>query len=465
MKTEPTTQPATEPATAEVEEKKRTTRRSWRRWLRRLSVVGAAGVLTFVSGAWEFAAKATDNFANRGVVNDLAKLSLSAAERGDYEAAEKRLKKAADIAPNARAVVQMAAVIDVLRIAEENYKAKQPVDTEAVVDELREIGLSADESNFCVAVCAAKAHDFERAERRFDAVSSDDARLAMLARGRTALNVLLPQTDSKFDTAVRQTALARAKQKIVEMRRYIPSEPWRIAPEYFRFQREMLRNIGLRHEKIAAELIHFAEINLTPKAPTPQQASVALAALNRAASVASSSDLTSSLNDQIEHYTSQVAEEDTTSEPNASDLETKRRKGVEYKRKGNWEEARKMFQQVVDAYKAGSPDRTLYRSYFSLALIAEYHDANPATAEALYDQAEKARLAAKVADAAVPNTYGYFCYKRARDTRDDGERKMYGEKARTLLRAALAIDPHYSKAANTLDGLETLLAKRSPSAS
>jgi len=179
--------------------------------------------------------------------------------------------------------------------------------------------------------------------------------------------------------------------------------------------------------------------------------------------VPANSPLAASIGDQLVRYSSQaVADAAAVSAPGASDkLEALRRDATAAKNNGQFDAARAKLNEVI-AKSAGHDSETLYRAWFSLALLAEYHDHDLAKAEEAYQKAEDIRDRLKIRDASLPNTFGYFWYKRARDTHDADARKQYAENARKQLKTALAIDPGYAKSINTLDGLQRLLAATAP---
>ncbi len=445
---------------------------------RKVTFALVTGILTFASGAWELGNKALDNFQNRSTVVVLNDLALRALERGEYAAAEGFLSTAITITPSSVRPIETRAALKTLQLVAAQYKAGDAVPDD-IVEQLEEVGLSRDEANFCIAVCTySKGGTPEvrkRAEGYLSAITDAEPRLALLKRSRLAGQVLLPQIGEQTPLYDRSTIVNRVKQLLAELDERLPkingTSGETIQAGFFSTNRKNEDKAfidGIRREVftirtlVEGESLKIACIKNPNAVPANGQEQQLLVKLQEAReSVPVKSPLAESIGEQIVNYSNpnpQTAADalPATSTAAENSLESLRSIAVKAKQAGKWAEARKTLGDVVTKAK-GADSETLYKTYFNLALIAEYHENNLDQAEEYFTKAEEIRSRLKIADPSLPNTFGYFWYKRARDTHDAGARKVYAEKSRIQLQKALAINPGYSKSINTLDGLQRLL--------
>ncbi len=448
-------------------------------WLRgtwrKVTFALVTGVITFASGAWELGHKALDNFQNRNTVVVLNDLALRALERGEYAAADSFLSTAITITPSSVEAIERRAALKTLQLAEAQYKAGDAVPDD-IVEQLEEVGFSRDEANFCIAVCTySKGGTPEvrrTAEVYLNAITDADPRLALLKRSRLAGQIFLPQIGDRTPIEERTTIVNKVKQLLAELDERLPKVNGTggkaIQAGFFSTNRKnedkaflegIRREVNTIRSLVEGETLKIARMKNPNAALTSADEQQLVAGLQRAQeSVPVNSPLAVSIGDQITKYSSQAAADALPMSAPAADgsLESLRSAAVKAKQAGKWDEARNTLNDVV--VKAKNADsETLYKTYFNLALIAEYHDHNLDKAEEYFTKAEEIRSHLKIADPSLPNTFGYFWYKRARDTHDADSRKQYAAKARVQLQKALAIDPDYSKSINTLDGLQRLL--------
>jgi hypothetical protein len=430
---------------------------------RKVSLTLLAAVVAFTSGLYELGHKAIDNVENRNTVTHLNTLALRAMERGEYPEADGYLTSALTITPSSFETIERRSALKTLELAEAKYKAGDPLPYD-IIEQLEEVGLSTDEANFCIAVCTysrGRTPEIRRtASMYLKAVTDTDRRLAILKRARLAGQVLLPQINEQSEAALNKTIVAQVGDLLQDLTHRL-GDADATESGFFRSKNDASTFVrGMRREvDVMSSLIAFQKSKFAPSPGKTLSAAdekkLVTNLQNAQASVAANSPLAASIDDQLNHYGSQA---DADAPAASTDkLEELRRQAVIDKRKGDWSSARKKLDDVITA-SAGASSATLYKTYFSLALIAEYQEHRLDTANKYYEMAEAMGDKLNITEASLPNTFGYFWYKQARDTRDPDLRTQFAANARAQFKKALAIDPGYSKSINSLDGLQRLLA-------
>jgi tetratricopeptide (TPR) repeat protein len=430
---------------------------------RKVSLTLLAAVVAFTSGLYELGHKAIDNVENRSTVSHLNTLALRAMERGEYQEASGYLQTASSIMPSSFETIERSSALKTLQLAEAKYKAGEALPYD-IVEQLEEVGLSTDEANFCIAVCTYSRGGTAEIRRTacayLDNVSDNDPRLAILKRARRAGQVLLPRISEETDAKPRLALVNEVSGLLADVKKrlhghvVVESGFFRSKKDETTFVRGMNRECEIMSSLIESEKLKLAH-SLGNSLSAADEQKVVTNLKNAQALIPANSPLAASIGDQLVHYSSQAEEE----KPGAATdkLDQLRLEAIAERRRGDWTSARKKLGDIITA--AGNTDSpALYKTYFSLGLIAEYQEHRLDAADDYYGKAEAMRSRLKAADPSLPNTYGYFWYKRARDTHDTELRQQYADKAREQFKKALAIDPGYSKSINSLDGLQRLLA-------
>jgi Tfp pilus assembly protein PilF len=432
---------------------------------RKVSLTLLAAVVAFTSGLYELGHKAIDNVQNRSTVAHLNTLALRAMERGEYQEASEYLRTATSIMPSSFETIERTSALKTLQLAEAKYKTSEPLPYD-IVEQLEEVGLSTDEANFCIAVCTYSRGGTPEIRRSasiyLDNVTDNDPRLAILKRARLAGQVLLPQISEETAAAPRLAIVQRVSILLADVGKRLSGHDaaesgfFRSRKEETTFVRGMKREVDIMSSLIASERLKLSH-SLGNSLSAAQEQTVVKNLQKAQASIPANSPLAASIDDQLVHYASQADAEAPSGAASVDKIDQLRRQAIADRRRGDWSSAKKKLDDIIAA-SAGADSATLYKTYFGLALIAEYQEHRLDAADDYYGKAEAVRSRMKIGDPSVPNTYGYFWYKRARDTHDADLRTQYANKAREQFKKALAIDPGYSKSINSLDGLQRLLA-------
>jgi tetratricopeptide (TPR) repeat protein len=428
-----------------------------------------AGTLTFVSGAYELAYKALDAQRNRKTIEYLSALAMRDIERGEYAEAEKYVKAAEAIDVKSFTLITTRATLNTMQLVDQRWKTEKAVPDDMVF-QLEELGLTDDEANFCMAMSAITNHNtfYDQAKEYLKSVNGEQ-RLILLAQLRGITHVDIPQITASSDD--------EKKKKIGDLLGRLASLDGaiKVAEEShpLRFWKKALKKqFGNPMRSDIAACLRTLQ-NLQATLAPAQTVAATENAVNRLEQfkrqLPVNSPLTAVADDQLQRVYVQQQEVKTETVSGESAVERLRVRAVALKQNGNYDPARKSLQDVIDTYESAKKkaDATLYRTYFSLALMEEYHYNDLVRAEQHYQKAEDIATELALKDPSIFNTLGYFYYRQARGEQDPTRRHELIENASKHLNLALKIDPGYAKSLNTLDGLKRLesATRQAPSAS
>jgi Tfp pilus assembly protein PilF len=373
-------------------------------------------------------------------------LTLQAIESADYPLAQKYVERAATIDPSSYQVASSRAVIDSLTAYQDQLKSNL-TPSRYLVYKLQSLGLSASESEFCMAMAERQAA-IESTERLLTDVASNaaDTRLRALAQYEYAVSVIAPRLKNQL----KRDELDAMLKKLQDAQKEIDKAPTSVAsmiPFLTTATDPLDRELAKAMKEEIQDYIKKITGLQTACAASPEKRVEALEKL------AQNEPVNSPVQVAAQSQSNKISL-DADEQKATTGKDDALREAINLKRAGKYEDAAKKLADVI----AASPKDTAsqYRAHFSLALIYEYQKHNAEGAEKEYLEAEKYHDAAAKGNPSLPNTIGYFYYKRALDARTQSERtialtnaKRYLEKARELGSA---------KSGNTLDTVNDMIA-------
>jgi len=373
-------------------------------------------------------------------------LTLQAIESADYSLAQKYVERAATIDPSSYQVASSRAVIDSLSAYQDQLKSNL-TPSRYLVYKLQSLGLSASESEFCTAMAERQAA-IESTERHLTDVASHaaDTRLRALAHYEYAASVIAPRLKNQL----KREELNAMLKKLQDAQREIDKAPTSV-PTLIPFFTTATDPLDRELAKAMKEEIqdYIKKINDLQAAYTasPEKRVEALEKLAQNEPV--NSPVQVAAQSQSNKISLDADEQTATTGKDGALHEA-----INLKRAGRYEDAAKKLLEVI----AGSPKdaASQYRAHFSLALIYEYQKHNVEEAEKEYLEAEKYHDAAAKGNPSLPNTIGYFYYKRALDARTQSERTIALNNAKRYLERAKGLGS--AKSANTLDAVNDMIA-------
>jgi hypothetical protein len=382
----------------------------------------------------------------RGTLRYLNTLTLQAIESADYPLAVKYVDRAAMIDPSSYQVASSRAVIDSLTAYQEQLKSNL-TPSRYLVYKLQSLGLSAAESEFCTAMAERQAA-IESTEHYLTEVarSAPETRLRALAQYQYAASVIAPRLKSQL----KKEELDAMLQKLQDARTEIEKTPT-TGPTSIPFFATATDPLDRELAKAMKEEIqdYITKINdlETAYSAAPEKRVEAFEKL------AQSEPVNSPVQVAAQTQSNKISL-DADEQKAATDNDGALTKAIRLKRAGKYDEAAKQLGEIIAANPKDAA--TQYRAHFSLAMIYEYQKHNVAAAEKEYLEAEKSHDVAAKGNPSLPNTIGYFYYRRALDARTQSERTLALNNAKRYLEKAK--DLGSAKSENTLDAVNDMLA-------
>ncbi len=428
---------------------------------------------------YELGLRFLENQSNRETIRFYTTLAKNLVESGNYQAAKVYVNQAGKIDANNADVVSTNAFIDIMDWIDVSVRTNSEALPDAIYS-LKMLNLSQHEIHYHIGTVAAQANKLDIARDHFSAIPPVPERYSLRARARLISDVY--QRTLKENQGMQQPVGETMDEMLdvlsgfasdvmefsddVELRGNFVERAYaagyalvfNMPAEKLPVLQEILAPLHPPNHELVATLHSRIESSSRGEAADPE---VVLANLIEAQKRGKeSSPVAQQVNEAITRYSAQVQLE-TTAVAQDSDEEAERRRGVVLRNEGRHQDAAAIFQDIIRRYEENQRpgDKTLYKTYFNLALVFEYGARRPKSAIQYYEKAEQLAAELGLQDPSIHNTFGYLYYKLGRDEGEPEAKKELLTKAQDKLSAALEVDPGYDKSRRTLVAVETEFEK------
>lgn len=441
-----------------------------------IAVPIVVAVIGLIGTAYELGLQFLENQSNRKTIDFYTQLSRSLVENGDYQSAKIYLNRAEDIDANNAEVISTKAFIDMLDLIRSSIIENQEALSTGTYY-LNQLHLNPEEIHYHLGLVAAQEGKFEDAEKYLQWIEDRPERYSLLARTKLinqvyqrSLNLgekglkrtvteIVNDTERTLASLIHDVQEFTGDSNLTEnLTNQIYAFGWalvfRLSTEQLIAFRDLYSQLNPPDSVFMHTLNNHLALIVQGAEYAYQKEEQVLQDLYRAREKsAANSPVSRQLNDTIMQYSARVQIEETETNESAGHLENLRLQGLKKRQTGDFESAHEIFQKIVREYQTNNlgEDKTLYKTYFTLALLNEYYFNNIDQAIAYYNLAASLDSTLQLHDPSIHNTLGYLYFKLGRDAYHPQDKLKFLNLADEKLSKALAIDPKYSKSLKTLE--------------